>query len=165
MGKRFKKKDDRQRTVLSLDASGGVMGEMTLCKAVRAIVSGRAILMDPKQWTRVEVLPASLAFVSVILFPHSKAHGKVKLMGKGRRQILMRDQYECQYCGKPASTIDHVKPRCQQGTSSFKNQVAACSKCNNAKAGRTPEQAGMPLLRPVPTPREVLEARLARACN
>ena len=68
-----------------------------------------------------------------------------------RRNIYMRDEGTCQYCGKHVSTqefqVEHVKPRCQGGITVWTNVVAACSRCNKAKAGMTPEQARMPLLR------------------
>ena len=155
----------RPRSVVVLDGVGAVMGEMTFAKAVRAIVSGRAVVMDPRQWIRLDSLPASMYTIAIILFPNVQARGHIKLLGKGKRIILHRDNYQCQYCGRRASTLDHVRPRCQGGTSSYRNLVAACLKCNNAKSGRTPEQAGMNLLRPVPSPREILEQRLAIACN
>lgn len=62
-----------------------------------------------------------------------------------RSGVLRRDKHSCAYCGRAAVTIDHVTPRCQGGQSTWLNVVAACSKCNGAKKGRTPRQAGMKL--------------------
>lgn len=59
--------------------------------------------------------------------------------------ILRRDNYTCAYCGRSATTIDHVVPRCQGGRSTWDNTVASCLKCNSSKGGRTPAQAGMKL--------------------
>jgi hypothetical protein len=39
-----------------------------------------------------------------------------------------------------------VTPVSQGGRDQWKNVVTACRRCNNHKAGRTPEQAGMELL-------------------
>ena len=68
-----------------------------------------------------------------------------------RKNILMRDRYTCQYCHRtvPASelTLDHVTPRSRGGDSSWENLVACCHGCNNRKGSRTPEEAGMKLLR------------------
>lgn len=68
-----------------------------------------------------------------------------------RRNILVRDGFECQYCGEnfPAMslTLDHVIPRSRGGLSTWENLVACCSADNRRKADRTPEDAGMPLLR------------------
>jgi 5-methylcytosine-specific restriction endonuclease McrA len=68
-----------------------------------------------------------------------------------RKNILMRDRYTCQYCHRavPASelTLDHVVPRSRGGDSSWENLVACCYTCNNKKGSRTPEEAGLKLLR------------------
>ncbi len=69
-----------------------------------------------------------------------------------RKNILMRDRYTCQYCGRtlPAAelTLDHVIPRSRNGETSWENLVACCHACNNRKGNRTPEEAGMRLLHP-----------------
>lgn len=68
-----------------------------------------------------------------------------------RKALVKRDKSTCQYCGKKLSasqvTVDHVLPRAQGGGTSFVNCVVACQICNNKKDSRTPEQAGMKLLR------------------
>jgi 5-methylcytosine-specific restriction endonuclease McrA len=46
----------------------------------------------------------------------------------------------CVYCGKDASQVDHVTPRCQGGTDDLSNLVPACAACNTSKNGRTPEE-------------------------
>lgn len=71
-----------------------------------------------------------------------------------RLNIYARDGDTCQYCGRqlPRSelNLDHVVPRSQGGKTSWENVVCSCIDCNLKKGGRTPEQAGMKLLkRPV----------------
>lgn len=63
-----------------------------------------------------------------------------------KRGVLVRDRYTCAYCGRSATTVDHVTPRCQGGLSTWVNLVAACVDCNSRKKGRTPKQAGMVLM-------------------
>jgi len=65
-----------------------------------------------------------------------------------RRNILKRDGYRCQYCGttRDPLTTDHVIPRSRGGEDTWENLVTACVNCNNKKANRTPERAGMELL-------------------
>jgi hypothetical protein len=64
--------------------------------------------------------------------------------------LFRRDAYLCLYCGArfPYSLLsrDHVTPFSRGGHDTWSNVVSACRRCNNAKASRTPEQAGMELL-------------------
>ena len=82
-----------------------------------------------------------------------------------KKEIFIRDSYTCQYCGKKGQdlTLDHVVPRRQRGPHTWENVVAACSKCNLHKAGRTPQEANMRLGReprvPQPNPYRVLQNR------
>ncbi len=66
-----------------------------------------------------------------------------------RLEIFNRDRHICQYCGKETRqlTLDHVIPRHQDGEHNWENVVSACVPCNRHKAGRTPKQAGMRLMR------------------
>ncbi len=68
-----------------------------------------------------------------------------------RRNLFARDRNTCQYCGGHFATselsIDHVIPRIMGGEDSWTNLVCACIRCNARKGGRTPEQAGMRLIR------------------
>lgn len=74
-----------------------------------------------------------------------------------RRNLFARDRNQCQYCGRhfPTSelSIDHVVPRSQGGGDSWTNLVCSCVKCNARKGGRTPEQAGVSLIRPAAQPK------------
>lgn len=66
-----------------------------------------------------------------------------------RLNLLARDGFRCQYClsdlAYKESTIDHVLPRSQGGTTHWRNVVTACHQCNRKKGGRTPQQAQMAL--------------------
>lgn len=57
-----------------------------------------------------------------------------------RRGVLRRDGHRCAYCGKSATTIDHVQPRSRGGKDSWENLVACCLRCNNLKGDRTPQE-------------------------
>jgi 5-methylcytosine-specific restriction endonuclease McrA len=72
-----------------------------------------------------------------------------------RREVFWRDAFTCQYCGKQARelTLDHVLPRVQHGPHTWENVVTACVPCNHRKAGRSPAEAGMRLLREPVAPR------------
>lgn len=72
-----------------------------------------------------------------------------------KREILRRDGYRCQYCGREGGnlTVDHVVPRHRGGGYCWENLVAACPQCNRRKGGRTLQQARMALARKPTEPR------------
>jgi 5-methylcytosine-specific restriction endonuclease McrA len=68
-----------------------------------------------------------------------------------RHNIYMRDGNTCQYCGhelpRADLNLDHVVPRAQGGRTTWENVVCCCIDCNLSKGARTPDQAGMKLLK------------------
>jgi 5-methylcytosine-specific restriction endonuclease McrA len=68
-----------------------------------------------------------------------------------RANIYTRDDYTCQYCRQSFSTneltFDHVLPVSRGGSRNWSNIVTCCITCNRKKGSRTPEEAGMSLLR------------------
>ena len=60
-----------------------------------------------------------------------------------RAIILVRDNKICAYCGRRATTVDHVFPKSRGGSHDPSNLVACCKKCNEIKNNRTPAEAGM----------------------
>jgi 5-methylcytosine-specific restriction endonuclease McrA len=84
-----------------------------------------------------------------------------------RMNVYARDMSKCQYCNRIVHgsdrTIDHVIPRSIYSPSKhkvklngFENIVTCCKSCNSKKADRTPEQAGMKLLK---VPRTISRAQ------
>jgi len=78
-----------------------------------------------------------------------------------RANIFARDGCKCGYCGEKKDTteltFDHVNPVSQGGKKSWENIITACVECNSRKAGRTPQQAGMRLLK---TPKQPVWAQV-----
>lgn len=66
------------------------------------------------------------------------------------RALFSRDRHLCLYCGDQFApgklTRDHVIPISRGGPDSWENCVTACRRCNQHKADRTPEEAGLRLL-------------------
>lgn len=64
-----------------------------------------------------------------------------KTLRFSKRNVFLRDQYACQYCGTPVTgadaTIDHVIPVCQGGRSTWENATTACRPCNYKKSNQT----------------------------
>lgn len=79
--------------------------------------------------------------------PHNRMAYTPPLTNK---TLFARDDMMCLYCGKQFMrndlSRDHVTPISQDGSDHWANVVTACKRCNNFKAGRTPEQATMQLL-------------------
>ena len=126
--------------VIAVDRNYVPMMEIARRKAIRAVVAGRAFVLDP----------ATLERHGDFIYPHAQALAETKLlMGRIERRVMKRDHHTCQYedCSNRATTVDHVIPVCQGGRTTWQNLVAACLPCNQAKGGRTPEQAGMRLKR------------------
>jgi 5-methylcytosine-specific restriction endonuclease McrA len=124
--------DRLQQPVLVLNAS---YEPINICAVRRALVL---------------VLKAAIRLPSVIrLLEYRRIPHQTRALS--RKNILMRDRYTCQYCHRtmPSGelTLDHVIPRSRAGESAWENLVACCNPCNNRKGNRTPEEAGMKLLR------------------
>jgi len=89
----------------------------------------------------------------VRLSPHVTG-GSVSRKNKvrfSRTNVFTRDGFRCQYCGDRKGTdelnYDHVVPRVRGGKTGWENIVTSCYACNDRKGSRTPDQAGMKLLR------------------
>jgi 5-methylcytosine-specific restriction endonuclease McrA len=87
-------------------------------------------------------------------------HVPRRLLRPNRRNLLLRDDHTCQYCGHVGSaaelTVDHVVPVSRGGAAdSWHNVVIACKKCNWRKSNRLPHEVGLRLRRkPVPLTQE-----------
>lgn len=98
----------------------------------------------------VRSVSSSVQLPSVVrLVRYVQVVSRLGLVRCTRKNVLLRDHYQCQYCGvkcRPgAITIDHVVPRSRGGKTTWTNVVAACHLCNRKKGSRTPEQVGLVL--------------------
>jgi 5-methylcytosine-specific restriction endonuclease McrA len=141
------------RSVLILN---GHYEPLTVCQARRALVLvllGRAEMVQASDHvvrSPVAAFPVpSIIRVLRAVRPHRRAVALTK------KNVLKRDGHRCQYCGATHGkmTTDHVVPRSRGGAESWRNLVCACAACNRRKGNRTPQQAGMQLLRPPSVPR------------
>lgn len=97
----------------------------------------------------------SIVEINSIIATHGNSHAVHRARHKytpplSNHALFARDARLCLYCGERFMTRDlsrdHVKPLSQGGDDVWVNVVTACKRCNNHKAGRTPEQAGIELL-------------------
>ena len=81
---------------------------------------------------------------------HVRPQGMDPTPGLTNTALFARDCHLCLYCGRtfsrPQLTRDHVQPISRGGRDIWENVVSACFPCTSRKGGRTPQQAGMPLL-------------------
>jgi 5-methylcytosine-specific restriction endonuclease McrA len=131
---------------------------LNICNARRAFV-----LVDRGKAEVLELNPlgfrtpgAILPRPSVIKLAHlvKRPRPQVRL---SRREIFMRDDYTCQYCGNRGRdlTLDHVVPKHRGGRHSWDNLVSACRACNHRKGGKTVDEARMRLVHPPRRPQPV----------
>lgn len=90
-------------------------------------------------------LPSVVRLTRYVTVPYRRA------VPVTRRAVFGRDGHQCQYCGGPAESLDHVKPRSRGGDHTWENVVACCRSCNVRKGDRTPDESGFSL-RTVPGP-------------
>jgi len=102
---------------------------------------------DLESWQSAMYMPAVIRMVDFI--KPAKRFSIYKPFN--RLNIWLRDGGRCQYCGckvaKNSFEYEHVIPQSRGGKSSWTNIVCSCHACNNKKRDRTPEEAGMKLLR------------------
>ena len=97
----------------------------------------------------------SVLEINSIIATHGDSHAILKARAHyvpplNNQTLFARDAHLCLYCGEQFSSRglsrDHVVPLSVGGTDTWNNVVTACKRCNNHKAGRSPEQAGLELL-------------------
>jgi 5-methylcytosine-specific restriction endonuclease McrA len=130
---------------------------LTVCRARRAVVlifQGKAEMLENgvgfiHSIRETIPLPSVIKLASLIKRPR-------RVRKLTRFEIFNRDRYTCQYCGQRTRqlTLDHVLPRYRGGQHTWENVVSACITCNRRKAGRTPREANMKLIR-LPSPPSV----------
>ncbi|KAA2284184.1 HNH endonuclease [Arenimonas fontis] len=151
----------RDRTlprVLSLDAHGRILDWMHWQDAVCLYVRGAVAwtLGEPCLTVRGGINRASGRQSVIELHPIVAARGHARPQALDpspaltNSALFARDANLCLYCGnefsRHALTRDHVVPLSRGGRDVWENVVSACFHCNSRKGGRTPQQAGMPLL-------------------
>ncbi len=119
----------------------------TLKKAVLLIFLGKAEIVHKDEKKSIRTVKMNFPWPSVIRISKfiKVPYKKVILT---RKNILRRDNYKCAYCGRSdlMLTVDHIIPKARGGSDSWENLITACTKCNNLKGDRTPEEANMKLL-------------------
>jgi 5-methylcytosine-specific restriction endonuclease McrA len=121
-------------------------------KAVTLWCQGKVEVISTYDNREIRSVTFSFKLPSVIrLLRYIKIKRRIDYVPFSRANIYARDDHTCQYCGDelPSSelTFDHVLPVAHGGRKDWENIVTCCIPCNRRKGGRTPEQAGMHLIR------------------
>lgn len=140
------------RRALVLNASYEPLSVVSARRAVCLVIAERADLIED-DGTLVRSALLSVPSPAVIRLRYMVKVPRRHIAAVSRRAVFARDEYRCQYCGDRADSIDHVVPRSRGGPHDWENLAAACRPCNMSKRDRTPDEAGMRLLRPCTAPR------------
>lgn len=152
---------DLSQQVLRTDAAGMPLDWVSYKEAVRCYHAGLVLYSVGNLIYRVRgginSFSGQRSFIDVhsIIATPSEAQSKFHHLPSytpplTNKTLFSRDAMTCMYCGnrfgRSDLSRDHVTPVSQDGIDAWSNVVTACKRCNNFKAGRTPEQAGMQLV-------------------
>lgn len=146
---------DHTRTTFVVGLDYDVKGEVHWHRAVTGILDGTYTPLKVHETKRVRSAGGSAGQVDLawpvivrlnywVDVPYRRAPDLDTVVT--RIDVLLRDGFTCAYCRGHASTVDHIHPESRGGKSSWGNLIAACKKCNEDKADRTPEEAGLEML-------------------
>jgi 5-methylcytosine-specific restriction endonuclease McrA len=136
---------------LLLNASYEPLRVITWQKAVVLLVKGKVEVIASYDRS-IRAVSITLELPSVLrLLRRARINRRFHQIPFSRANIYLRDRYQCQYCAERFSatelTFDHVIPASRGGRKDWENIVTCCIQCNRKKGGKTPEQAGLKLIR------------------
>jgi hypothetical protein len=147
--------------VLRTDASGIPLEWIDFREAVRAYYLGQVVFSLGAPLYKIRggynAITGNRSHIEVnsIVATQGDTHAAIRARAHyipplNNQALFARDAHMCMYCGGQFAarglSRDHILPLSRGGQDSWKNVVTACKRCNNRKAGRTPEQAGLLLL-------------------
>jgi len=130
---------------LVLNAGYEPLGVVSFRRALLLVLNQKATVLRPFEELKVHSVTEEFEMPSVILLTRYVRIPGLRKVPLSRRGVLRRDQHRCAYCGRSATTVDHVLPKSRGGRDTWENLVACCLKCNNAKGDRTLAEIGWTL--------------------
>jgi hypothetical protein len=97
--------------------------------------------IEKRRWILKQLKKIEIALYALGVARRSQSLGQAK-----RFEVLKRDNFTCQYCGrnvrehKVVLVIDHVTPRKRGGSDSMDNLITACVDCNAGKSASLMKQ-------------------------
>ncbi len=125
---------------------------LNICRVRRAVVlvlDGKAEIIENGRG-ELHAIATSVPIPSVVRLTQFVKRPRLQKR-LTRFEVFNRDKYTCQYCGRETKdiTLDHILPNSRGGAHEWDNVVGCCFACNLRKAGHTPAEAGMRLLRDI----------------
>ncbi len=106
---------------------------------------------EPEAHSFVRTVTSAIIVPSVVRMLRFDRRMQRQAVRLSRKNVYLRDNYTCQYTGRklPASklNLDHVIPTSRGGKTNWENLVCCCVEVNAIKGNRTPEEAGLKLIR------------------
>ena len=137
------------KTVLLTDSSYQPLAAICWTRAVTLLIKDKADLLE--SYDEVIRSPTITMQCPAVIRLRGYFAKKRRMAKFTKKSLCVRDQYECAYCGKKLEpkevTFDHIQPKSKGGASDWHNLVLCCYEDNIAKGCRTPEEAGMKLLK------------------
>lgn len=169
-------------TSMCSESDGGNLAAKALNIEYQEIEPGifdfeKPILMEPlffDDWVNLPVRPFDNYIrtskknirIPTILISHNFSKTIIHYSKPTKRAILERDNYTCQYTGikLPPSklNIDHIQPKSRSGREDWTNLVTCSKEINSKKADKTPEEAGLKLIKPPRKPLPLPSSSLIR---
>ena len=155
------KKMNLSQQILRTDVAGMPLEWVDYRDAARLYALGQvayscgSVIFTIRGGTNTRTHLQSRVEVNSIIATYGESHAVTRMRKEylpplSNKALFRRDDQICMYCGSRFATRylsrDHVRPISWGGPDHWNNVVSACVRCNNHKAGRTPEAAGMELL-------------------
>lgn len=132
------------RTLL-LNATFEPLGILSWKKAITLVYLGKVEVLREyeREIKGVNITVRQPAVVRLLKFIKNN-HVNIRF---SRKNIFLRDNYTCQYCGnrfEPKDlTCDHIIPKSRGGITEWSNIVTSCIRCNLKKGDKLPEELDM----------------------
>lgn len=130
---------------LVLNAGYEPLAVVSFRRALILVLNKKATVLEGNGELRVHSANGEYELPSVILLSRYVRIPGGRNIPVSRRGVLRRDGHRCAYCGRSATTIDHVQPKSRGGKDTWENLVAACLRCNNKKSDKTLAELGWQL--------------------
>ena len=131
-------------SVLILNAGYEPLHRVSIQHAIRMLVREVAVVEESIDDKTIGHFPFPLV---LRLVRYVKLNWRSSTPKWSKRRLLERDNFCCGYCGKQATTVEHIVPRVDGGETTWLNTISACLRCNGKKGSKSLEKSGMKLLK------------------